>query len=76
MCFGVGRPSANDRSKRSLSLHVHVHISYYYNGLRKRCSFLDGHGSFACEVKYFKAIVYGRFTLAIVMVKRPYTIGV
>ena len=37
------------------------------------CSFLERHGSFGREVKYLLAIVYGRFTLAIVMVKQPYT---
>ena len=45
---------------------------YYKSGVRKRCTYLDGHGSFACEVKYLTPIVYGRFTLTIVMIKRPY----
>ena len=36
------------------------------------CSFLDEHGSFACEVKYLHvtAIVYDRFNLTIGRVKR------
>ena len=44
--------------------------------MRKKCSFLEGHGSLACDFKYLIAIVNGRFTQVIVMVKRPYTIGV
>ena len=50
--------------------------SHYFNGVRERYSFFDGHSSFACEIKYLLAILYGCFTLSIVMVKRPYTIGV
>ena len=40
------------------------------------CSFHDGHGRFTCVNKYLIAMVYGRFTLAIVIVKWLFTIGV
>ena len=42
----------------------------------KRRNFLGGHGSFACEIIYLTPIVYGRFALTIVMVKRPYTFAI
>ena len=70
----LGRATIGRRSDDSSLIEIHVYM--YTNGVRKRCSFLDGHGSFACVVKYLIAIVYGRFTLAIVMVKWPYTIGI
>ena len=45
----------------------------------RNCSFLYGHGIFACvgcEVKYLTQIVYDHFTMTVVKVKRPYIIAI
>ena len=45
-----GEASLTENDLLVLLRHGMFVVSHYKNGERKKCSFLDGNGSFACEV--------------------------